>query len=72
MSLEFVGFEKENEAVWSYLQVSNTVAPKRVEINNDLLYDAFDQQINLVHISVGGNRKSTKLNYPEASASFQF
>ena len=72
VSLEFVGFERENEAVWSYLQVSNTVAPKRVEINNDLLYDAFDQQINLVHISVGGNRKSTKLNYPEASASFQF
>ena len=72
VNLEFVGFERENEAVWSYLQVSNTAAPKRMEINNDLLYDAFDQQINLMHISVGGNRKSTKLNYPDASASFQF
>ena len=72
VNLEFVGFERENEAVWSYLQVANTVAPKRIEINNDLLYDAFDQQINLMHISVGGNRKSTKLNYPDASASFQF
>lgn len=70
--LEFVGFERENEAVWSYLQVSNTVAPKKMEINNDLLYDAFDKQINLMHVSVGGNRKSTKLNYPDASVSFQF
>ena len=72
VTLEFVGFERENEAVWSYLQVAYTPAPKKVDINNDLLYDAFNQQINLMHISVGGNRKSTKLNYPDASASFQF
>ena len=72
VSLEFVGFERENEAVWSYLQVSNTMPPKKIDITNDLLYDSFDQQINLMHISVAGNRKSTKLNYPDASASFQF
>lgn len=70
--LEFVGFERENEAVWSYLQVSNAVTPKKIEVNNDLLYDSFDQQINLMHVSVGGNRKSTKLNYPDMNASFQF
>lgn len=70
--LEFVGFERENEAVWSYLQVVNTAPPKKVDISNDLLYETFDQQINLMHISVGGNRKSTKLNYPDANASFQF
>ena len=29
VSLEFLGFERENEAVWSYLQVSQTVAPKK-------------------------------------------
>ena len=72
VTLEFVGFERENEAVWSYFQVSNTTAPKKIDISNDLLYDSFDQQINLMHISVGSNRKSTKLNYPEVSASFQF
>jgi len=72
VNLEFLGFERENEAVWSYLQVAGVPAPKKIEINNDLLYDAFDQQINLMHVSVGGNRKSTKLNYPDAGASFQF
>ena len=70
--LEFIGFERENEAVWSYLQVSNTVAPKKIDVTNDLLYDSFDQQINLMHVSVAGNRKSAKLNHPEATASFQF
>lgn len=71
-SLEFVGFERENEAVWSYLQVSNTSVPKKVEINNDLLYELFTQQINLMHVSVGGNRKSTKLNYPDSHTTLQF
>jgi hypothetical protein len=70
--LEFVGFERENEAVWSYLQVSNTTAPKKMDILNDLLYESFDQQINLVHVSVGNNRKSSKLNYPDTQISFQF
>jgi hypothetical protein len=70
--LEFIGFERENEAVWSYLQVSNTPAPKKIDISNDLLYESFDQQINLMHVSVGNNRKSTKLSYPDSSTSFQF
>lgn len=72
VALEFVGFERENEAIWSYLQVPNTVSPKKIEIMNDLLYEAFSEQINLMHVSVGGNRKSIKLNYPDATASFQF
>lgn len=70
--LEFVGFERENEAVWSYLQVSDIQAPKKIDISNSLLYESFAQQINLIHVSVGGNRKSTKLNYPDSNALFQF
>jgi hypothetical protein len=69
--LEFVGFERESEAVWSYFQVK-TPAPKKVEITNTLLYDSFNEQINLMHITVNGSRKSTKLNYPNGQATFQF
>jgi hypothetical protein len=72
VTLEFVGFERENEAVWSYLQVSTASSPKKIEISNDLLYETFNQQIHLMHVSVGGNRKSTKLNYPDSNTSFQF
>lgn len=70
--LEFVGFERENEAVWSYFQVSNTNAPKRIDIVNNLLYESFDEQIHLIHITVGANRKSTKLKNPETNYSFEF
>lgn len=70
--LEYVGFEKENDAVWSYFQVSNTAAPKKIEVTNAILYESYDKQMNLMHVSVGGHRKSSKLNYPDKEAVFQF
>jgi hypothetical protein len=73
VTLEFVGFEKENDAVWSYFQVSNiAVAPKRIDVVNTILYESYDKQMNLMHVSVSGNRKSTRLNYPDKEAVFQF
>ena len=73
VTLEFVGFEKENDAVWSYFEVKNiTPAPKKIDVVNFILYESYDKQMNLMHVMVGGNRKSTRLNYPDKEASFQF
>jgi hypothetical protein len=72
VTLEFVGFERESDAVWSYFQAPMAVAPKKVEIKNTILYEAYDKQINLMHVSVGGNRKSTRLNYPDTDAKLEF
>jgi len=73
VALEFVGFEKENEAVWSYFEVKNiTVAPKKIDVVNSILYEAYDSQINLMHVSVSGKRQSTRLNYPDKEAGFSF
>lgn len=68
----FLGFERENEAVWSYLEVEQLTDLHRIEIANSLLYDSFDQQINLVHVTVKGERKSAKLVYPDTSVKFAF
>jgi len=72
VQLEFVGYEKENEAIWSYYQVANVASLKKLDVQNSILFEASDQQINLMHVTVNGNRKSTKLDYPAASASFQY
>jgi len=73
VTLAFVGFEKENDAVWSYFEVHNTTpAPKKVEVVNTILYESYDKQMNLMHVSINGNRKSTRLNYPDKEASFLF
>jgi len=70
--LHFVGSEKENDGTWCYFQVNDVPAVKRIDVINDLLYDSFNQQIGIVHVTVGGQRKSTRLDYPDANASFAF
>jgi hypothetical protein len=70
--LQWVGMEKEAEATWSYFQVNNVHAIKRIDISNSLLYESFSSEINIMHVSVNGNRKSTKLNNPDTEASFEF
>ena len=72
VKFEFVGFEREEESVWSYFQVQNSEPPKKIEIINNLLYESFDTQINIIHVSVGGNRKSTRLVFPVTGAKFEF
>lgn len=72
VTLQFVGSEKEAEGTWSYFQVSNVPSVKRIDISNNLLYDNFDKEINIIHVSAGGARKSTKLNYPEVNTFFEF
>jgi hypothetical protein len=72
LQLELVGFERESEAVWSYFQVNNVTAVKKLEVTNNILYEASNDQINLIHVTVNGNRKSTKLDFPNTHASFDF
>jgi hypothetical protein len=72
VSLQFVGSEKEAEATWSYFQVNDIASVKTIDILNDLLYESFDGEINIIHIMVNGNRQSTKLDRPETRAHFEF
>ena len=70
--LHFVGSEQENDGTWSYFQVNDVPAVKRIDAVDELLYDSFTQQINIMHVTVGGQRKSFRLDYPEAAAAFEF
>lgn len=68
----YVGFENENEAAYGYIEVENVPSVTKLEISTNIMYDQFDDQMNILHITVGGNRKSTRLSYPEKEASFSF
>ncbi len=70
--LQFVGFEKENEAVWGYLQVINIPVMKKLDITNDILYEVYPTQISIMHASFNGSRKSSRLAYPDTQASFEW
>lgn len=72
VQLQFVGSEKEADGTWSYFQVSNIPSVKKIDVANSLLYDNFNQEINIMHVSVGGVKKSTRLDYPASAAAFEF
>ena len=71
-SLSYIGFEKEDEAVYSYFQVDNVPAVKKIDVTNSILHDFSEQQINIIHCTVGGKRQSDKLDYPKTEASFSW
>lgn len=71
-AIKVLGWEKESEAVFVYMEVDNVPSVKKAEVVNTVLFDLFDDQMNLIHFFVNGNRKSMKLTYPEKTAAFAF
>jgi hypothetical protein len=71
-ALQFLGFEQQEEGIVSFYQVNNISAVKKINISNNILYDYKKEQIGIIHVTVDGNRKSTKLNNPEEKCSFEF
>ncbi len=72
VALHFIGSEKEADGTWSYFQVNDIPAVKKIDVVNNLLYESFEQEINIMHVTVGGERKSTRLDNPASSATFEF
>lgn len=72
VSLELVGFEPEGASLWTYLQVNGVAGVHKVEITDNILYEMYDAQISIMHVQVGGVKKSTRINNPDSYASFDF
>lgn len=72
LKLNYVGFEEDREAVNVYLESVPAKNPKKVAVSIRTLYNLFDDQINIIHIIVGGKRQSHKLSYPKTDFSAQF
>lgn len=72
-TFELVGYEKEEEAIWTYLEIKKEFNPKTVTIENTLLYEYLPAQVNMVHATVNGaNRQSSKVANPDKEINFIF
>jgi viroplasmin and RNaseH domain-containing protein len=70
ISFTLLGSEREDAALWIYLESAKISTPKRIEINNTLLFDLFEDQSNIVHYEQNGQRKSYKLSNPNGKVIF--
>ena len=72
VKMNYVGFEVDKESVFCYFQINDIASVKKIDAVNSILHDFNDGQINIMHVTVSGKRQSTKLDYPNTKASFNF
>jgi hypothetical protein len=72
LPLNYIGFEINKEATDVYLESDEINEVKKIGVEVSLLHNLFDDQINIVHITVNGIRKSEKLDYPDTKVSQNF
>lgn len=71
LSLQYLGYKIEEEAAWCFLSAP-VKSCKQVHVKDDVLYSEHPNQINMVHVIVNGERKSTKLDNPKADLDLSF
>ena len=70
--LHYVGYEQQQESIWTYFDIANISSFKKVEVECSILYDFEKSQINIFHVKEKGVEKSYKLDYPKTNAVFDF
>ncbi|MCY7422183.1 MAG: hypothetical protein LH478_10640 [Chitinophagaceae bacterium] len=70
--LQYEGYQMEEGSLWSYFEVKNVASVKKIDINNNLLYEYNTSQINMVHVKANGKEQTNKLEYPDRVLSWGF
>ncbi|AFL83480.1 hypothetical protein Belba_0833 [Belliella baltica DSM 15883] len=58
VSLNYLGYEIEEDATWIYIEGTNVEVPKSVEIINTILIETFGEQQNIINFYVEKKPKS--------------
>ncbi len=72
VELRYLGYEIIDDVAWCYLYSDQINSINQLEVTNQLLYQDFKRQSNIMHVQVGKTKKSYKLDYPKRVASFSF
>ncbi|RDI08231.1 DUF6702 family protein [Flavobacterium sp. AG291] len=59
--IKFLGKEKEDDILVCYYTLPAEKAIKSLVVDTTVLLDVFDDQQNIIHVAVGGNKKSLLL-----------
>lgn len=67
----YLGGEIEDDVIWCYIELTNVQDLKSIRLTNKLLTDIYDDQKNLVHFKIGGEKKSFILSDKEIVAVYE-
>jgi hypothetical protein len=71
-TINFVGSEYENSAIWVHYEIVNVGNLQTLEIKNTILLDLFDDQNNFLHFKKGEFRKSWRFNLDNVIQQWEF
>lgn len=69
---DYLGHELEADAVICYIEVTGIKSWKTIEIKNNILMEVYDDQSNIVNVTVNDKVKSLRLTESEQSGRFTF
>ena len=72
VSAAFLGKEVDSDAIWCYLEVENIPVLETMTMTNTLLLETFEDQVNLVHVNAGGQKKSLLFNGQQVRQTLDF
>lgn len=55
LKLNSIGYELEDDVVWVYIETIQTEIPESLEIANNILFELFSEQKNMVKVKIGEN-----------------
>lgn len=68
----YLGYEIDREFVNVYLEIEPAKPFEKINIEDTILCDFFEDQMNIVHVALFGKRKSGHLNNPTTQLEFKF
>jgi len=64
--------DEENNSVGLYFRINNIDDISTIKITDTIFYELYDNQIQILYVTVNGNRKSSKIRNPASEVSFDF
>jgi hypothetical protein len=68
----FLGYQQKEDAIESFLEIENIPMLHKLEVKDNILFEYQRQQMNIIHVTVNGVRKSTRLNNPDEDFMAEF
>lgn len=72
LRIRYLGYQIEEDAAWCFMEIPGVGHIDQISILNSILYQQHSSQTNIIHVTVKGNRKSTKLALPKTTVTFQY
>ena len=70
--VNYVGHEREGDAMIFFVEVSDVTQWKTIRVHNDIIMSTHDDQSNLIHVYVGEKVKSLRLTRDTPAESLTF